>query len=307
MITRKQIIWGGSITALAVGGIVIGSTLGGGNTTSAKPTTPSSPVNSVLTGLPGDAGRVLAVKIDNAAPSRPATGLDKAAVVYAIQVEGGLSRLMAIFDSNNLPPVVGPVRSARETDLRLLPQYGHPALAYSGAQSRLLPVLKADPDIATVDSGYYRSTNRSAPHNEYLTTYGATDKAKAAADIGFRFGPAPAGGTVAGTVVATFQAARFGFEYSGGRYSVYMDRTPSPWKTDNVLSLDVKVTESRFKSRTGFVPFSETVGSGSATFYRNGRAHYGQWSRATENSPTIYTHKGERYQMKAGNTWIILR
>ena len=77
-------------------------------------------------------GRVLTVKIDNLAPARPQTGLAGAGIVYVLPVEGGLSRFLAVF-SSHVPPVIGPVRSAREDDLELLRQFGRPAFAYSGA------------------------------------------------------------------------------------------------------------------------------------------------------------------------------
>jgi Protein of unknown function (DUF3048) N-terminal domain len=67
---------------------------------------------SPFTGEPVAAlGRVLAVKIDNIAQARPQTGLSQADIVYVLPVEGGLTRLLAIFSSHP-PPVVGPVRSA---------------------------------------------------------------------------------------------------------------------------------------------------------------------------------------------------
>jgi Protein of unknown function (DUF3048) N-terminal domain len=84
---------------------------------------------------------VLAVKIDNLAPARPQTGLAGADIVYVLPVEGGLSRFLAVF-SSHFPPVIGPVRSAREDDLELLRQFGRPAFAYSGAQPQLLPVVE---------------------------------------------------------------------------------------------------------------------------------------------------------------------
>src|SRR5215470_16141209 len=82
--------------------------------------------------------RVLAVKIGNTYPERPATGLSKADIVYMIPVEGGLSRIMAIF-SSHYPRAVGPVRSARQDDIKLLRQFGRPAFAWSGAQPALQP------------------------------------------------------------------------------------------------------------------------------------------------------------------------
>ena len=60
-----------------------------------------------------------------------------------LPVEGGLGRILAVF-SSRFPPVIGPVRSAREADLELLAQFGRPAFAYSGAP-HLLPFVQTSP------------------------------------------------------------------------------------------------------------------------------------------------------------------
>ncbi|HEY5985114.1 MAG TPA: DUF3048 domain-containing protein, partial [Streptosporangiaceae bacterium] len=137
---------------LAVGGIMLASGKSPSHPAAspapaATPTpTPSpthtAPLRSPFTGQRVSAlHRVLAVKIGNTVPERPSTGLTKADLVYVIPVEGGLSRLLAIF-STHFPPVVGPVRSARADDLRLLRQFGRPGFAFSGAQPFLLPVVE---------------------------------------------------------------------------------------------------------------------------------------------------------------------
>lgn len=82
---------------------------------------------------------VLVAKIDNSPQARPPVGLGAADVVYVEPVEGGLSRLAAVF-STDKPPVIGPVRSVRETDLTLLDQFGNPTLASSGAAPSWLPL-----------------------------------------------------------------------------------------------------------------------------------------------------------------------
>lgn len=126
-----------------------------------------------FTGRPGSKpAPVLAVKIDNVAPARPPTGLADADLVDVEPVEAGLSRLMAIF-SSRLTETVGPIRSACETDLRLLRQFGEPALAFSGAQTKLLDVIADAPvhDVSPDAAGgaYFRSASRSAPHNLYAS------------------------------------------------------------------------------------------------------------------------------------------
>ncbi len=90
------------------------------STSTTTTTPPPSPTTPALPGLPG--GTVLAVKIDNTAGARPRLGIERAEVVYVEPVEGGLTRLMAVFSTGagDLPPEVGPIRSARETDVALL-------------------------------------------------------------------------------------------------------------------------------------------------------------------------------------------
>ncbi|WP_345033500.1 DUF3048 domain-containing protein [Kutzneria kofuensis] len=81
----------------------------------------AAPEPTTTTAVP--AGSALVVKIDNVAAARPQTGLTMADVVYVEPVEGGLTRIAAVY-LGKLPPVIGPVRSARETDIDLLGQYG---------------------------------------------------------------------------------------------------------------------------------------------------------------------------------------
>ncbi len=144
-------------------------------------------------------GSVLAVKIDNVARAKPQTGLDAADIVYVEQVEGGLSRLMAVYASK-LPETVGPVRSARESDLELLRQFDDPTLAFSGAQRKLLPLIDGAPLNAQppgrTSGAYYRGTDRPAPHNLFLRPGRLLPSAPGAGALttGFRYGAAPSGG-----------------------------------------------------------------------------------------------------------------
>ena len=109
------------VVALAAGGIAYAMRHGtAGKLASApkpapvqsRPPPPRGPLLSPFTGEPVHRlKRVLIVKIGNTVPERPATGLAKADIVYLIPVEGGLSRIMAVF-SSHYPPVIGPVSSA---------------------------------------------------------------------------------------------------------------------------------------------------------------------------------------------------
>ena len=125
---------------------------------------------NILTGLPGSNGPVLAVKIDDTPPAHPQIGLEHADVVYIEQVEGGLTRLATIFSQypESVPEKIGPVRSARISDLEILSQYGKVGFAFSGAQRKLYPKidaanlinLSADRNPANI---YSRDHSRFAP------------------------------------------------------------------------------------------------------------------------------------------------
>lgn len=275
---------------------------------------------SPFTGLPADAAPVLAVKVDNVGPVRPQTGLGAADIVYVERVEAGLSRLMAVY-SSQLPPSVGPVRSARETDLELLRQFGRPAFAYSGAQTKLHPLL-ADAPVERVTpeedaEGYSRSQRRAAPHNLYLRperALAAAPDADDARDIGFRFGPPPAGGRATPAYTVRYPSAAISFTWAGGRerYRVAMDGTSVP-VTDakgrgpaTVVVQGVTIRSSRFHDRAGSAsPFTDTTGSGPALVLRDGKAYQARWSRPGAKRGTEFrTADGERLAFARGQVWV---
>lgn len=266
---------------------------------------------------------VLAVKIDNVAAARPQTGLERADIVYVEQVESGLTRLLAVY-SSDLPPTVGPVRSARESDIELLRQFGEPALAYSGAQSKLVPVLEASPlhlmPPGEAPDAYSRSADRSAPHNMYLDPRAALREApegvSGASDIGFRFGAAPRGGRADTEESVRFPGVRYDFIWSAeyDRWLVSIDGQEATTADNDRLGAPtvvlqrVVVRDSRFKDSGGSVsPYSETVGSGEATVLRGGRAYQARWSRPSAESGTEFTTpEGDPVNFAEGQVWVVL-
>jgi hypothetical protein len=264
---------------------------------------------------------VVAVKIDNVPAARPQTGLGAADVVYVEPVEGGLTRLVAVFSSGDLPDEVGPVRSARRTDLALLAQYGTPVLAYSGAAPELLPALRsadlvnASPDEA--GSAYHRDRDRRAPHNLYVRPAELPGGATAPAEAPLLFGAAPQGGTPAAQHDVAFSAARFGFTWSApdGRWRIAMNGTPmtstesGPLTAATVVVQRVVVTagEAGEDAAGSASPVAQTVGSGQSEVLRGGRVFDGTWSRQAEDAPTrFHTASGAELPLAAGPVWVLL-
>jgi hypothetical protein len=265
-------------------------------------------------------GPVLAVKFDNIVFARPQTGLTHADIVYVLPVEGGLSRFLAIF-SSHIPPVIGPVRSAREDDLELLGQFGRPAFAYSGAQGRLLPVVERSRifDLyAWKTRGYYRDYRRIAPYNLYADTRELQEQAKGATrahSIGFTFGSAPAGGQPVATERAGYPAASFMFTWSAARnrWLVWMDGARAMTTDGGQLSAatvviqHTRVRTSRYLEYGVPPPYAETTGSGTATVLRNGKAYQVHWSRHKWYAGTTFTtDSGQRMTFAPGPVGIVL-
>ena len=121
-----------------------------------------------LTGLPIDPAKAsrpaLVVKIDNFPTiARPQVGINQADVVFEEIVEG-ITRFAAVFQSEDADPV-GPIRSARTSDINILAQLGRPLLAWSGGNPFVTRAIgNANIDNLTPDryeSAYFRTKDRA--------------------------------------------------------------------------------------------------------------------------------------------------
>ncbi|MFI8090125.1 DUF3048 domain-containing protein [Streptomyces sp. NPDC086080] len=303
-----------ALTVVLTVGLAAGCTTSDGPRDDGRGTAGESPAR------PGDGPPVLTVKIDNAPAARPQTGLDAADVVYTEQVEGGSSRLIAVY-ATGLPESVGPVRSARESDLELLRQFDRPLLAYSGAQSKLKPLIEQAPlEAVTPESepnAYTRDPSRAAPHNLYLRPGQLMDEppGEAALTTGFRFGPAPADGEPRNDLTVRYPAARFTFTWSGAqdRWLVSMDGSPALTAEGERLAPATVVVQYVTVRPSGFrdflgntTPYTETVGSGEATVLRDGRAWEVNWKRtAAEDGTSFTTDSGEPVNFARGQVWVV--
>src|SRR5256886_9909217 len=131
-----------------------------------------------LSGKPAKVGatdrRPLIVKIDNAPAARPHYGLAQADMVFEILVEGFVTRLAAVFQSQD-PQTIGAVRSARLADRSLTPMFDG-ALVYSGTSTYEKPLIQGDASdgkyldlSADYTSGYYRVNFRPGPYDMFTS------------------------------------------------------------------------------------------------------------------------------------------
>jgi hypothetical protein len=288
---------------------------------------PEKKATSVLSGREGIDGQVLVVKIDDTNAAHPQIGLEDAEIVYIEQVEAGLTRLAAVY-STVIPQRIGPVRSARISDIDILSQYGRVAFAYSGAQRKLLPVIAAanledlgaqrqSPTIYTTDP------NRNPPFAMVLRADLLMQRIKeknlavdVAKNVGFVFGDLPEGGKPIQKVVMNWPSATYSADWSEMQTRWHLSHNGKLNLADSGVVLGpttlviqmVKVSPSEYGDKFGGVtPLSETVGTGKAYVLRNGELFTATWNRPFPDSGTTFTlGDGSAMNFAAGQIWVAL-
>ena len=264
----------------------------------------------------------LAVKIDNASRARPQSGLAEADIVYEEIVEGSITRFVAVFQSRDATRV-GPVRSARTSDLHILANLNGPLFANSGGNGGTMARVR---DSSLIDVGalsnasaFFRLGGRPAPHNLYSST-----DALYAADRGRGGLPEPMfafrapGAPVAGGVAAT----RFSVSYGNTTATHTWDEALGGWRraTDGVAHNDaatgnplapanviVQFTEYGTSPADSRSPEAIMAGEGEAWVFTDGQLVQGRWSRPNDEDVTEFTTaNGETIAMTPGTTWILL-
>lgn len=288
-----------------------------------------TPPPTTLTPLTGEvvpAGSVvgpsLAAKIDNHVDARPQVGLEHADLVFEELVEGGLTRYVAVWQSD-VPAEIGPIRSIRPMDPDIISPLGG-IVAYSGGQDRFVRAMKAT-EVYNAIHGQadtadlmYRTAAKISPHNVLVL---APELIARHTDIApplqqFAFAPAAASSSaVRDGAPITAIALRFGapstpswaFDSASGRYlrsqagAPDLDTVGTQLSADNVIVLRVPV------GNDGGVPKTELVGSGEAWVSSGGYSILCGWSKDSRTGLIrLIDGDGDVVRLAPGNSWIEL-
>lgn len=271
-----------------------------------------------LTGLTGysadDAGQVITVKVDNTSAARPQEGLASADLVVQELVEGGVTRLAAMYQSKR--PTVGPVRSLRETDIGLVLPTGGTVAASGGASSTIAALTAAGVPIAKEgDPGFSRSSDRSAPYNVMLDVaeLAGTLEHRPPAGPYLAFGAIPedAPSTPARTVTLSWPAARsiFTFDDATSTWRITDPETDAGDFT-NVVALWLPVTYAGKDAAGTPIPTMQTEGSGKGVILSQGKRYDVTWSKSAPASPWAFHYTSDSaehaFAVPAGRTWLAL-
>ncbi|MCU6711265.1 DUF3048 domain-containing protein [Paenibacillus sp. J5C_2022] len=141
----------------------------------AEPTPTPLPYAAPLTGIGIEkeaSARPMAVLINNLAPARPQSGLTEADVIWEVLAEGGITRLVAIFQSTEKQDfTIGPIRSNRPYLIEIAESYGS-VIAHAGGSPEAYGILQNQrkpylDEITNAGTYFWRSKDRKAPHNLY--------------------------------------------------------------------------------------------------------------------------------------------
>ena len=296
------------------------TTAAGAPTTTTTTTPPVAP----LTGLADPTGislrrPALTVKIENTPDALPQWGVDQADVVYEEIVNGGITRLAAVFNSR-APLKIGPVRSVRPTDTQVVWPLGG-IFAYSGGAAYAVASISTAPvklvDESSAGTAMFRVSNRYPPHNLFaigpkLFAFGGKPVPPPAL---FSYRPT-------GTSAVGKPASRFVVAFP----SIYpvtwtWNTTSASWDRTLFGRADITGTGVRESPKNVVVmwvnyvngigteaSYANLQGRGPVAIFTDGKVIRGIWSRGPAKGDVLQytTVAGQALQVTPGQTWVEL-
>jgi hypothetical protein len=266
----------------------------------------------------------LAIMIENQADARPQSGLPNADVVYEALAEGGITRFIAMYLSDDAE-VVGPVRSLRHYFAFLAGDYGadvvHIGASPEGFAWRDAMNL-GRLDESAGDPGIWRVRSRPPPHNAYTNTAVDRDLLLARGRQNNRqWGPlrlsaqAPVGPDPAEHISIAFRPWSYRVSYAWDP-----EQQRYPRAMEGIAHLDAQ-TGAQIAPASVVVQFAnvqsipndpklrldvDLVGaSGDLLIFSSGTQRTGTWSKGGARSPTRWQDDtGAPIVLPPGQVWV---
>ncbi len=309
--------------------LLLGACSGGDDDPSAAPAPEASEGDgakvvevSPVTGKPFQNGRpdhpVFVVKVENTDAGAPQIGLDQADLVVEELVEGGITRLAAMYYST-LPKTVGHVRSLRGTDIGIAKPVGGQIVASGGAIKSLVQVRGAKVVAHTEDagaSGFRSDPAKSRPYNRLVDLQTLASTAPDSAAPGPYFDWTPAGAEDEGPERTPASRASVRFSPSSTTTWTLRDGTwirtnghaTKEFRANNLVVMFADVVDAGYLDPSGSrVPETKVKGKGRAVILTADGAVEGTWTKpGVSDTVTFKTKDGAPVTIKPGKTWIEL-
>lgn len=253
------------------------------------------------------------VIIDNNPRALPQSGLQHATIVYELLVEGGLTRLLALFDTlpeENL--VIGPIRSLRPYFARQAVEHGG-VVAHSGYSQATREQIRGLSLKHIVSGTYlYRDSSRKRPHNLYTDTeklYTAAGYDGSYTEVTPEPPLLPPGyedGRELKVEYSRSNIVSYTYDEDTQTYLRFINQEPH---TDRDTDLQYAARRVILRpARHTAVPDSKLVdidltGEGDGYLYEEGRQYAIRWVQE-EGRTNFYYTDGSPVDLSFGNTWI---
>ncbi|MDY2938548.1 MAG: DUF3048 domain-containing protein [Fusicatenibacter sp.] len=291
---------------------------------------------SYLTGepVPEEIGhqRPIAVMLNNIYDACPQSGISRAGIIYEAPVEGGITRLMGVFEDYGDLTKIGSVRSCREYFVYL--DTGLDAIYFHyGQAAYAIPLLESDriDNVNGMDYSeevYYRTSDRKAPHNAYLSADGV-ERGISLCNYRRNYPEDYQGAFVfaspeeAQTLEEGYPAKKvipggyfhnnpwFAYDEATGTYLRYQFGEPQIDEM-NGEQLSAKNLILQYCSWEKYPDSDEYLNidvcsGGTGVYVTNGKAVDITWSREEDFGPTSYLDKeGNPIVLNPGKTWILI-
>lgn len=274
--------------------------------------------------------RPYAVMINCHNNALPQAGLDKAYIVYELMVEGGITRMMALFKDVDVDKI-GSIRSARtqyfdyvyENDAIYVHAGGAP-----DALSRIASEKIADVDADGVYGFRDRSLNRPTEHTLFTNTNllkgGASKKShRTTTDSGnlltysveevdlSTYSSAKKADSVS-IRYSNYRTSNYKYDEANKNYLRSMNDTKNidlvtgkQYTVKNIIAYGVDYSTYTYGGYSGYQKI-DNVGNGEGYYISNGYAVPITWSKSSKTSKTVYKIKetGQELVVNDGNTYI---
>lgn len=275
--------------------------------------------------------RPVAVMLNNIQAAVPQAGIANAGVVYEAPVEGGITRLMAVFEDYDNLEKIGSVRSCRDYYIFLAMEYeafyAHYGQAVYALQFLELPEVNNLSGMSGYgEQVYYRTSDRVAPHNAY-TSFAGLQKGIEVNSYSQEYSPdykghfqfawvgqeqAPSGGTPAALVKPGYSANSPWFDYRADEKLYYRSQFDSPQVdelTGNQLSyknIILQYCPWENYDENGYLNFNVMAG-GSGKYITEGQAIDITWTKDSQWGTThYYDVNGTEITLNPGKTWVCI-
>ena len=265
----------------------------------------------------------MTVKVDNTSAGQPQAGIGEADLVVQEMVEGGVTRLAAMYQST-YPKSVGPVRSMRTSDIGIVLPTGGTMASSGGDQSTVAAMRAAGiPEAVEGDPGFSRATDRRAPYNLMLDVRALEATLPPGRPPGpyLPFGELPTdlASKPAGSVTLSWPSAtsRFTYDPESKLWTLVGPSDPSGYSFTNVVALMLPVEFGGGRDAAGTpIPTMVTEGRGRAMLATGGQFIEAQWQKSSASAPWTFTYEQEEgatssadptpvtVQIPAGRTWL---